>query len=628
MLSHDLEGDGDNLAMTSERELMNSHDLEQEPSGSESNFMLTAALSYAEHGFRVFPLDGKRPVTPHGFLDATTDRDTIRQWWHERPISNIGIPTGDGFAVLDIDPRHDGDEALRDLEEKYGGLPETLTVLTGGGGSHLYFRTNSDLPTRNIVGNSGLTLKARGGYVVAPPSIHPDTGRRYEFEDETAPVAELPEWLATPPERETRREPLDIARLASEGSPQGQRNHDLFRLACKLRSINLPLDVTLDLVCKVASQCQPPYPLDEARRIAERVYSTYPPGTYSVFDDLTLGEARPTVSKRRLINVADVVPQQVQWLWWGRIPLGKLTLLDGDPGVGKSSLTMDLTARVTKGLAMPDGSSSGISGPSAVLIWSAEDGVEDTIVPRLIAAWGNKELLWVWPNDEMPSIPDSIAELRQIIEEYGIRLFIIDPLMAYLGNGVQANRDQDVRRALGPLATMAEQTDCAVLMVRHLNKRSGEGNALYRGGGSIGIGGAARTVLLAARDKDSTDGDQMVLAAVKSNLSTKPPSLRYYIESLPTGSSRIVWSGETEITANDLLADRTGTSTVTAVEEAEAFLSAYLADGAKCPDEVKRVAKGHGIAEDTLNRAKRNLLVKTDNTGFGDTKAYYWRLPS
>lgn len=233
-----------------------------------------------------------------------------------------------------------------------------------------------------------------------------------------------------------------------------------------------------------------------------------------------------------VICLAHVKPERVSWLWPGYLPLGKLVVIDGDPGVGKSVLTLDLTARVTTGSQMPDGSQP-VKG--AVLILSAEDGLADTIRPRLDAAGADPAqvitITGITAVDEdgkdftrPVSIPADLIDIEKVITEHGVVLVVIDVLMAYLGGDVNSHRDQDVRRALSPVAAMAGRTKCCVVVLRHLNKASGT-SAIYRGGGSIGIGGAARAVFIAGIDPEDDSGTRHVLASVKCNLSAEPSSL-------------------------------------------------------------------------------------------------------
>ena len=164
-----------------------------------------AALRYAERGVAVFPCvqRGKRPLTQHGFRDASADADFVRAWWTRWPEANIGVPTGLRFDVLDIDPKHGGDAALAALEAEQGPLPETAEVRTGGGGRHILFLPDSRVRcSAGMLGN-GLDVRGAGGYVVAPPSIHA-SGRRYAWACRAA-LAPWPEWLL---DRIAPREPV------------------------------------------------------------------------------------------------------------------------------------------------------------------------------------------------------------------------------------------------------------------------------------------------------------------------------------------------------------------------------------------------------------------------------------
>jgi RecA-family ATPase len=230
--------------------------------------------------------------------------------------------------------------------------------------------------------------------------------------------------------------------------------------------------------------------------------------------------------------LSEIQPEQVEWLWPRRIPKGKITVLDGDPDNGKSVLTTDLAARVTAGLAFPDGTPTEAAG--AVIV-SAEDGASDTIRPRFDAAGGDPNRALLLGNDEPFAIPADIPKLERAVRQVKAAM---DPIMAFLSGDVNSNRDQDVRRALTPLKRMAERTGAAVILVRHLNKSQG-GNPLYRGGGSIGIIGAARSGMVVGPHPDSDD--LRVLAGQKNNLSLPPRSLAYSIETAPNGAARIAY---------------------------------------------------------------------------------------
>ena len=197
--------------------------------------------------------------------------------------------------------------------------------------------------------------------------------------------------------------------------------------------------------------------------------------------------------------------------------------------------------------------------------------------------------------------------------------------MAFLASATNSFRDQDIRRALAPLATMSQRTRAAVLVVRHLNKNS-EGNALYRGGGSIGIIGAARSGLLVGRDPDDETGKSRILASTKNNLGPTTTSLCYSIQ--PHGMSiKVSWSGESAHHAAALLAVPGGEEGRTTIDEACEFLRAILEDGALSAKDAIRKGDAAGFSDRTLKRAKAVIGIKAKRQGFGAGSTWVWELP-
>jgi RecA-family ATPase len=219
------------------------------------------------------------------------------------------------------------------------------------------------------------------------------------------------------------------------------------------------------------------------------------------------------------------------------------------------------------------------------------------------------------------SIPDDIPIIERGIRQVGASLVVIDPLMAFLGGSVNSHKDQDIRRALAPLAKMAERTGAAVVIVRHLNKATG-GSALYRGGGSIGIIGAARSALLVAEDPE--DESRRVLASLKHNLTEPAPSLRFAITTAGNGAARVEWQGETTFGAHDLLRAPADDEEKSALSEAMDFLRDELGEGPMTANTVKENARKADITGATLKRAKQALKVKSEKEGDG---SWSWHLP-
>jgi hypothetical protein len=329
-----------------------------------------------------------------------------------------------------------------------------------------------------------------------------------------------------------------------------------------------------------------------------------------------------------VVRLSDVEPEPVRWLWPGRIPLAKLSLVEGHPGIGKSHLTIDFAARVTTGRAFPGDAPS---EPANVVILTAEDGLADTVRPRLEAAGGDASRVVVLEDFSMngeeprpPIIPDDVPAIRKLVLEEAAALVILDPFSAFLAGAINSWRDHDVRRALAPLARLATETDAAVLVVRHLTK-SANGPAITAGGGSIGMIGAARSAMLIAVDPE--DESQRVLAVVKSNLAATPPSLTFRLESTPDGRSRIAWGGHSAHTADALIAAGRNAEERGKVDEAKDWLREQLVNGARGKPDIRKAAHANGISEAALDRAKRELKVVHRRDGFGPGACYVWELP-
>lgn len=332
----------------------------------------------------------------------------------------------------------------------------------------------------------------------------------------------------------------------------------------------------------------------------------------------------PPITRGQLVTLATVAPERVTWLWEGRLPVGKLVVLDGDPSLGKSTLALTFAAHVSTGKPWPDGAPCTAGD---VVIMSAEDGLADTVRPRLDAAGGDParvhaltEVRYATEEGELATRPPTLADveiLRDLITRVRARLLVVDVLMAYLPRS-DSHRDQDMRAVLHPVAALAEETGCTVLLLRHLNKTPG-GSAMYRGGGSIGIVGAARAAFLVAPDPDDETGETRVLASIKSNLAVTPAAMTYRLESAPDSHvARVVWLGESEHRADSLLSAPSDAEERTERDEAVEWLTAYLTDkgGAAPAAEVMKAARADGIAERTLKRARQRAGVTSIRSGF------------
>lgn len=262
--------------------------------------VLKAALEYTRRGWSVLPLkaQGKRPLVGwEEFQRRRADEAEVRLWFESFPRANVGIVTGaiSGLVVLDIDPGHGGDDSLAELEKAHDVLPNSIEVLTGGGGRHVYFRHPGAI-VRNQAGLApGIDLRGDGGYVVAPPSIHP-SGREYRFEvshhpDET-PLAEIPAWLLGLTHPEGRGHPFAYWRsLVREGVDEGTRNNTLASLAGHMLWHGLDPQAVLELLlCWNRVRCRPPLPEDEVVRVVESITRLHRRERNSRFEDGVGGE--------------------------------------------------------------------------------------------------------------------------------------------------------------------------------------------------------------------------------------------------------------------------------------------------------------------------------------------------
>ncbi len=332
------------------------------------------------------------------------------------------------------------------------------------------------------------------------------------------------------------------------------------------------------------------------------------------------------MSRAVLTFLADVQPLKVDWLWESRIPLGMLTIFDGDPGLGKSTILLDLAARLSRGDAMPDGTAG--PGAAGTVILTAEDDLARVVRPRLDVAGADlNRIATVSVKDRdgerEPSVTaDDLPMVEEAIRSVGGMLVIIDPLMAYLPSDVNSNRDQDVRRALVRLRDLGGRTGAAIVVVRHLNKGVG-GPALYRGGGSIGIIGAARSGLLLAADPAAPDSGR-VLAVTKSNLAAKAPSLRLQLIQAGHDFPGVRWGGTCDLSAAQLLSAGEKPERRGPRDAAISLLRELLAEGPVPQQEVLLRATELGISAETLKRARRDLEVASRKVGRPSEAGQHW----
>lgn len=331
-----------------------------------------------------------------------------------------------------------------------------------------------------------------------------------------------------------------------------------------------------------------------------------------------------------LTRLSDVKPERLQWVWPGWLPKGKLVTLDGDPGLGKSTLALDIAATITTGGPWPDGGRC--EHPGDVLLLSGEDGLADTVRPRLDAA--GADVTRVHAIEGKTAIdPDTgerylqaftladVLTLAETMARVGAVLLAVDVLMAFLPGGVDSHKDQDIRRVLTALSKAADANGCTVLLLRHLNKTKGA-DPLYRGGGSIGIVGAARSGLLVTADPN--DPNRRVLATVKSNLAQMPTALAYRLADSPEhGVARVQWDGTVNYHAAELLAGPSPDEDNDR-NDVDEWLAELLKGEPVESSEVFKSADAAGFSKDKAKRAKKRIGVKAYKSS-GDGP-WFWKL--
>lgn len=310
-----------------------------------------------------------------------------------------------------------------------------------------------------------------------------------------------------------------------------------------------------------------------------------------------------------------IAPKAVEWLWPSRIPMGKLTVIAGDPKVGKSVLAVDLTARVSSGARWPD-QLTDYNRARKAIVFSAEDDAADTIIPRLIAAEADLSNVLIChgvkniggPGDVPFLIGEHLRQLERLIDQTeDVGLITIDPISAFVGSKIDSHNNSDVRGLLAPLWKLAADYGVAVVLITHLNKGAG-GKAIYRTMGSLAFTAAARAVWLVTRDKE--DPKRILMLNAGMNLARCPGGLAYTIEDRD-GLPVLAWeSGPVEMGADDALAEQKDGEQKSATEQAQEFIREQLQAGPMPSKDLDAAADAVGIAKRTLARTKVKLGVK------------------
>lgn len=341
-----------------------------------------------------------------------------------------------------------------------------------------------------------------------------------------------------------------------------------------------------------------------------------------------------------LLKGSDIQPRPIRWYWPGWLAGGKVHILAGQPGTGKTTIALALAATITQGGRWPDGQPA---APGNVVIWSGEDDPADTLVPRLLAMGADLDKVFFVgdvkdaagarafdPSTDVEPLRREMAKIK------GISLVLVDPIVSAVAG--DSHKNAEVRRALQPLADLAAKTDCALLGITHFSKGTGGRDPVERLNGSLAFGALARIVMVAAKQaQDDAQGPGRLFARAKSNIGPDGGGFGYeLIQEELSGHpgvtcSILAWGDAMEGTARELLADTDNApqdpEEQSSLMEAKEFLRELLADGQRVQTRaIKADANGAGIAWRTIERAKKSLGVRAKKEGI--KAAWWWFLPS
>ena len=637
---------------------------------------LAAALAYHRLGWSVVPLcppDHRRCTASHvehcgnpgkvplilwaPFQKRPAPASTVRTWWQTWPNANVGVATGPASRLVGIDV--DGEPGEDLLNQWAGGeeLPPTLRFLTGRPGSYrLLYRTPAghpcpQWPMDTPDGATALTILGEGGQTVMPPSVHA-SGAHYtwgqgygpgEFELADAPAWMLARLAARAADVTSGRVRPSTAHTGDGGIiPRGGRDNALTAMAGAVRRFGCTEEEIRSLLLAVNNRCDPPMPLADLNRITRSVGRYTPAEVPGV---TTLIERTTRAAGAVLVEMSDVETTRLEWVWPQWLPAGCLACLDGDGGVGKSTVALDLCARISRGAAMPDGSRPDAwEGPQNVLVIACEDSLEKTIRPRMDAAGADvarvKYLEEVVDqgtgSPRMIELPRDIPVLEKVVAEHRIRLVVIDPILAFMGGEGDYSRDQDVRQTIGPLKRIANEYGCTFLYIRHWNKGSQGQKASYRGGGSLAWVNVARAAFCCGRNPD--DPDLGEFHWVKSNLAPRQQGWVYRTVMVGPGVTRIEWVGRSSHDA-DAVAGTAGAAgprepgsrpgSVDEAQAAAAWLRLRLSAGPAPATETREEMRAAGFTPWQVRSAQQTLGVVARREGnAGRAPRYVWELPA
>ena len=322
-------------------------------------------------------------------------------------------------------------------------------------------------------------------------------------------------------------------------------------------------------------------------------------------------------TKLEIIKASEITPKEVRWLWYPYIPFGKVTLLQGDPGDGKSKLMLSLAALLSKGAPLPFADEEA-GEPMTVIYQTTEDDADDTVVPRFNSAGGDGERLIFIKEDEK-SLTFGDDRIREAVEKYNAKLLILDPMSSYIGDTCSMNNANETRAEFNHLIAVAKDTGCAIVIIAHMNKAK-DTSPLYRTNGSIDIAGAARSILAVTRTANKQNPAERYLVQVKSNLAPMGSAILFEV-----ADKGVNFLDELELSAEDAFSasvPRMGRPN-DREEAATDFIRSLLSDGRRLASDCEAKLEAAGFKKSTYKKSKKKAGVRSVKDGF----LWYWTLP-
>ncbi|MDP4093573.1 MAG: AAA family ATPase [Bacillota bacterium] len=498
----------------------------------------------------------------------------------------IGWWVCSGYIIVDID---EGKEQVLQVIKQLG--LKTLTCKTPKG-VHLYFKTDKEYPQKTgMILPCGLKCDFRcasKGYVLLP---YNSDGRVF---NKVREIAEMPLEFT----------PMISRKESLLGLKDGEgRNATLFAhlMAYKHKGASDKQIVAM------------------AEIINNTVFADSMPDreVEKIIENTKKYNENPHDSELHVINMGDVEIQDIKWLWSPFIPQNKITNIMGDPGDGKTFFACCLAAAVSAGGSLPNQEGGFTKIESGFVVYqTAEDGLADTLKPRLDKAGANCSKILVIDDFAEPlSLMDT--RIEEMLKIHRPKLFIIDPLQAYLGEKRDMHRANEVRPVLKRIGMLAEKYSCVFLIIMHMSKGS-QDRAIYKGLGSIDMAAAARSIILVG--KNPQDPNDRAIAHVKSSLAEKGKSIGFTLDN----QHGFVWNGISELSADDMLAQKSYGKKESKMEDCKMWITVKMINGNVLAETMIEKGKKAGFSESMLNSAKRELGIISKKDGFGKDAPWYW----